>query len=79
MLTRIKNCIYLPGGGLHIHVLHSRGSTLYPCWQGLKHCLYLPGGGLHVHVSHPRGSTLYPCWQGLRHCLCGHDDCAGKW
>ena len=62
---------YLPGGGLHVHVLHPRGSTLYPCWQGLKHCLYLPGGGLHVHASHPRGSTLYPCGQLLKHCLCG--------
>jgi hypothetical protein len=51
------------------NVLHPRGSTLYPCGQGLKHCLYLPGGVLHVHVLHPRGSTLYPCGQGLKHCL----------
>jgi hypothetical protein len=61
MLTTTKFCLYLPGGGLHVHVLHPRGSTLYPCGQGLKHCLYLPGGGLHVQVLPPRRSTLYPC------------------
>jgi hypothetical protein len=61
MLTKIKHCLYLPGGGLHVQGLHPRGSTLYQWLQGLKHCLYLPGGGLHVHVLHPRGSTTYPC------------------
>jgi hypothetical protein len=52
--------LYLPGGGLHVHVLHPSGSTLYPWRQELKHCLYLPGGVLHVPVLHPRGYKVDP-------------------
>ena len=36
---------YIPGGCLHVHVVHPLLSTWYPCWQRLEHCLTWHGGG----------------------------------